>query len=211
MSSCAIIGHGRSPEGKAWASLIDACDTVIRMWDCQWQDPAVLGNRYDIGLYELHPTMMATFHENVRRNPRRGWVASLLKPVARSQILPRTQIVDQQRWNEIGIAMGGLGMTGRLQFTRGTIAACWAIEDAEPGDRVILVGFDNIRRGVTLPLDQAFCPAYRGNPGSYSFEGYRAQRTKDGNHDFAIELPVMRRLAADHGVSVVFAEDVWPC
>lgn len=209
LKTFAIIGHGRSPEGRGWGPRIDAC-TVLRMWDwSRWQAPADYGVSYDYGFFEAHPQMMATFYENLQCDPSIGWVASALGEVEKCVLPPRTEIVRQEPWNEIGKALGGVGATGRLQFTRGTIAACWAIERAETGEEIVLVGFDNIRAGQELQINQAFSPAYRKNPGTFSFAGYRGGVTKNGNHDFAVEKPVLEYLAAQRGVKLSFAQDVW--
>jgi hypothetical protein len=178
------------------------------MWDWQWQDPADYGERYDFGFFEATPSMMRTFYGCNMRTPTRGWVASALAHHEHCKLPPLTEVVDQAPWNEIGLGLGGLGATKRLQFTRGTIATCWAIE-SNPLSTIILVGFDNIRRGQTLPIDEAFSPAYRKNPGTFPFAQYEGGQTKHGNHDFAIELPVMRHLADKHGCQLRFAEDVW--
>lgn len=208
-SDIAVIGHGRSPEGKGWGGRINAC-TVIRMWDWCWQARDDYGSRYDYGLFEAHPAMMRTFYENNRADPDKGWVASALFAPERCRLPKNTQLVDQAPWNALGKRLGGKGQTGRLQFTRGTIATCWAIETlAKRGDRIVLVAFDNIRVGRALPLDEAFSKAYQANPGTFSFSSYLENATKYGNHDYAIELPVMRHLAARHGVEIAFAQDIW--
>lgn len=203
----AIIGHGRSPEGKSWGPLIDEC-VVVRMWDHAWQDPADYGDRYDYGLFEVHPSMMPTFHENNVRQPSIGWVGSVLSRPDRCRLPDRTELINQADWNALGKEMGGIGATGNLQFTRGTIAACWAIERLE-AEAVVLVGFDNIEAGVTLDMEDAFSPAYRANPGTFPFDRYKGGETKHGNHDFTIELPVMRHLADKHGVDLVTAAQIW--
>jgi hypothetical protein len=204
-----IVGHGRSPEGRGWSHEIDACDVVIRMWDCAWQPPADYGTKYDFGLFEVHPTMMRTFSQFRRREPTQGWIGSVLHQPQRCRLPDRTQLVDQERWSRLGMQMGGVGRTGRLQFTRGTIASLWAIERARRGDTVVLLGFDNIRLGQTLALELAFCESYRANPGTFSFSAYRGGETKHGNHDFAIEYPLMRKIAQRRGVKLRFAEDMW--
>lgn len=204
----AIIGHGRSPEGKGWGSRIDACSTVIRMWDNQWQTPETHGTKYDIGFYEVAGDLIATVMKHKTRDPSRGWVASFLRR-SPTQILPNTELLDQTPWNDIGKSLGGVGKTGRLQFTRGTIVACWAIERSQTGDEVMLVAFDTIRAGISAERDEAFSPEYQRNPGTFSFSGWRGGQTKFGNHDFRVEAPVMQYLADQRGVKLSFAQDVW--
>lgn len=210
MSRFVVVGHGRSPEGAGWGRLIDGADLVIRMWDWHWQPADDYGTRYDYGLIEIAPVLLERARQHGKRSPRLGWVGSQLYCGRRAMTLPaRTEVIDQKRWSRIGRAMGGIGATGRLEFTRGTIAALWTIERTEIGDAVILVGFDNVRRGASLPLEQAFCPAYRANEGSYPFDGYVGGVAKYGNHDYAIEWPLLKTWADLHRVSLDFAEDIW--
>ena len=206
--SICIVGHGRSPENKAWAEKIDSCDYVIRMWNWDWQDQADYGKRYDYGFLEASPDIIVSFYKYNRRQPRRGWVVSDLFRSQMCQLPRRSELIDQTRWCDIGKSLGGLGATGRLQFTRGTIAACWAIENAHPGDEIILVGFDNVYAGEALTISDGFSPAYVEAPGGLSFSGYKPGR-KYGNHDFAIEQPVLEHLAAKHRVNLRFAQDIW--
>jgi hypothetical protein len=118
-------------------------------------------------------------------------------------------MINQERWNVIGRKLGGLGASGRLQFTRGTIAACWVLENAPQGASVILVGFDNVHLGKTLGVEEGFPDEYVKQPSTFTFRGYIPNARKYGNHDFAIELPVMRQLAEDRGVQILFAQDIW--
>lgn len=208
MTTWAIIGHGRSPEGQRWGPKIDAC-TVVRMWDwAPWQNPDDYGERYDYGLFELGSGITDTFLKHKKREPAKGWIGSLLH-TTKTPIPSRTQIVDQKPWNAIGLRLGGRGATGRLQFTRGTIAACWAIEKSMPDDEVILVGFDVIHRGVSLGINDDFSPEYQKNPGSFPFKGWRPGMKKFGNHDYVVERKVLEHLADQRNVVLSFAQDVW--
>lgn len=207
MSLAVVVGHGRSPEGKGWGPRIDAARCVIRMWDWGWQDAADYGTRYDYGVIEIGTGLIEKAMKHKRSDPAKGWIASLLhgKP---SRLPPNSEIVDQKRWNDIGRRLGGAGATGRLQFTRGTIATCWAIEQ-ERWSEIVLVGFDVILAGKTLGTEKDFSPAYRKNPGTFSFSGWRANTSKFGNHDFKVERKVIATLAEEHGVRVNFAQEVW--
>lgn len=206
----AIIGHGRSPESKRWGEIIDRCDVVVRMWDWTWQDPVDYGTKYDFGFFEIEESLVKTFTQHNKRWPTKGWVASLLR-FTKAELPANTEIVSQTPWTFEAMRMGGLGETGKLEFTRGTIATCWAICRAAPGDMIILVGFDNVLAGKHLPMEQAFSKAYRTNPGSLTFAGYKPNAVKYGNHDFAIESKIMARLAERHGVTLAYARDSWPC
>lgn len=206
MPACVIVGHGRSPEGKGWADRIDAVDCVVRMWDCGWQPPPDYGSRYDYGVIEIGAGLVEKAMRHKQRDPAKGWIASLLH--GKATLPANTEIVDQTPWNRIGRKLGGIGATGRLQFTRGTIAACWAIEKGLWGE-VVLVGFDVIHRGRSLGLNEDFCPEYQKNPGTFSFSGWTGGKTKAGNHDFVCERKVMKRLADDNGVQLSFAQEIW--
>lgn len=177
------------------------------MWDCGWQAPADYGTRYDYGVIEIGGDLVGKALKHKSRDPEKGWVASLL--YGRNPSLPpATEVVDQTPWVKIGKRLGGIGATGRLQFTRGTIAACWAIEK-ELWSEIVLVGFDVIHRGRALGLNEDFSEAYRANPGTFSFSAWRGGVTKNGNHDFRVERKVMAALGDVHGVKISFAQDVW--
>ena len=110
-----------------------------------------------------------------------------------------------------GRAIKGEGERGIWQLTRGGIAACWAIYNAPNGGEVILVGFDVIKRGVALPVADAFAPEYQAHPGFWGIDGYQEGKTKEGNHDYPAERALIELVAARKGaVSVYYAEDIWP-
>jgi hypothetical protein len=206
-----IVGHGKSPKGKGWGPKIDACGLVVRMWDWHWQNPDDYGRKYDVGLFEIAPTLVNTFNQYNQHTPTLGYIGSLLWRASLCKNMPRnTEIVNQEPWNQLGKKLGGIGKTGRLQFTRGGVAACWAIDRwAREGDRVILFGFDNIRLGKTLPVTQGFPEEYLDQPSTFTFRGYVPNQRRYGNHDFGIEWPVMQHLAEQRGVDLAFADDIW--
>lgn len=207
----AVIGHGRSPEGRGWGGKIDECDLVIRMWDCHWQTEADHGSSYDYGFLEATPSIVRSFNQYRKRTPHFGFVASALHRAGECRLPDTTTIVHQRRWNEIGQRFGGIGATGRLQFTRGTIAACWAIEAlCFVGSSLVLVGFDNVHQGRALPIEKGFSEAYRAAESTSSFRGYIEDSVRYGNHDFSVEGPVLEYLCEKHGVRLEFAQDLWP-
>jgi len=211
MAVTAIIGHGRSAEGRKWGPRIDRCNMVVRMWDWHWQSADDYGSRYDVGLFEISNGLIDRFRQYNRRRPARCWIASFLWRLSREYAPPgRVEIVDQRRWTEIGVQQfGGAGTRDKLQFTRGTIAACWAIEAAAVGDTVMLIGFDNVLAAKALPIEEGFSKVYRAEPSTFHFDGYAEGETRYGNHDFTVELPVMRFLAAHRGINLVFAQQEW--
>lgn len=176
------------------------------MWDWSWQPEPDYGTRYDYGLIEIGTGLIEKAMRHKKADPAKGWIASFLH--GKSNLPPDTEIVDQAGWNKIGKQLGGVGATGRLQFTRGTIAACWAIEKGHWSE-VVLVGFDVVHRGSSIGLEADFCPQYRSNPGTFSFTGWSGGKTKHGNHDFRVERLVIARLAADRNVKLSWAQEVW--
>jgi hypothetical protein len=187
------------------------------MWDWHWQRPDDHGERYDLGLLEIHPQLhYERFAPHNCRVPVEGWLGLLIKWSYDSKVLTRrdlpdpTEVVDQACWCAIGRTLGGLGTTGRLALTRGTIAACWAIEHSSDGE-VVLVGFDNVLAGRTLPTSEAFSPHYRAAPGVATFLNYRPGVTKAGNHDLAVERPLLALLARKRGIVLSFAQEAWSC
>ena len=203
------------------------------MWDWHWQEPEDYGEAYDYGVVENIPSVIDSFNAYNRYAPTRGWIvpvqrdqallkkhADLVKegwfpvspviPTPRKYPLPsESTLVFQDPWTALGKTLGGKGETGFLKFTRGTIAACWAIEQAPLGSHIILVGFDHVYLGRTLPKEEAFPEAYREQPSTFPFKSYVSDVVKTGNHDFGIELKVMTHLARQNGVVLELAQDVW--
>lgn len=207
-----VIGHGKSPDGRGWGSRIDSAQRVVRMWNWHWQSPADHGTRYDWGLLEVHKLSMRDWKEHNQAKPQSGWIASLLLKYRDMQKdLPDTaRVVDQRQWLQmLPHNHQGCGATGQWQLTRGGIAACWAVMSAREGDEVILVGCDNLRAGVALPLEEAFGDAYRADPVSWSFADYQGGVTKYGNHDFPAERKLIEFLGIRGSVAVGFAQDAW--
>lgn len=205
--SIAVIGHGRSPEGRRWATKIDCCDVVIRMWDWHWQERPDYGNEYDYGVFAILPVSMKAFLAENQRQPMRGWLG-YRRGVVTDQLPDNTEIIEQT-WRDEALALGGKGGAGKLNLTRGCAAACWAIEKARPGERVILVGFDNAYAGCAAAIEDAFPPAYaehydRMHPQWRRGGWYKPGSTKAGTHDLAIERPLMEALAGRRGVRLMW-------
>lgn len=203
-SRFAVIGHGRSPEGRGWGKAIDQC-TVIRMWDWAWQERADYGERYDFGVFAVLPVSMRAFREAQPWPPAQGWLA-YQRGASDGVLPPRTEIIDQRYRDRIG--------GPRVNLTRGCAAACWAIDRAGRGGMVVLVGFDNLKSGRCAPAAEAFPPAYldhydRAYPG-WRRGWYPANgRTRCGSHDIAAERGLVEQLAAEQGVTLCYAEELW--
>lgn len=210
MNSWAIIGHGKSPEGKGWGTRIDAYNRVVRQWNWHWQNEEDWGKRFDYGFYELQPTEMARFFRHVCRKPMVGWIGTRNrhhKPYDGGVPLPTLETVDLRAWEALGMALGGVGTKGRLGLTRGTQAALWAITTASRGDQVALVGYDNVYAGLVLEKEDGFPQSYIDCPAGFPFRDYKGGGTKYGNHDFAVEGPLLRSVANKAGVVLTFSQE----
>lgn len=212
-----VVGHGLSPVNKGWGSLIDRAGVVVRMWNWHWQQsyPGDYGEKYSYGFYEINATEMSRFNSHNKRSPARGWVATALHSnVGKKRYLGNlpfpTQVVDSGDWEAEGRALGGMGLKGRLVLSRGVRAACWCMTDRmEPGDRLILVGFDNARVGAALPIDAGFPAAYVADPATFPFRTYTGGTTKYSNHDYAVEGRVLGSIATLNRLDMRYAEDLW--
>lgn len=213
MQTFAVIGHGRSPEGRGWGERVNACDHVVRMWNWHWQNPADLGTRYDTGLLEIHKVTIRDWRAHNQHQPAQGWIASLLSRYREmiSEVPDTALVVDQDAFmRQMPRAKRGVGETGVWQLTRGGIAACWAISAARQGDTVVLVGFDVIKAGIAAPVEQAFSPDYMASGGFFGMGAYVPGKTKEGNHDYPAERNLIAFLGERMAVNVQFAEDIWP-
>lgn len=211
MSIVAIIGHGRSPEDKAWGTMINGCDVVVRMWDWTWQQYNDYGDKYDYGLFTISPADIPVFWQRKGRPPAFGWLGYNLVPFS-CKLPMRTTKIDQARWIEFARRLGGASTTETLHLTRGTVAACWAIENLDASS-IVLVGFDNVYAGVHLPWQDAFSPEYSevyfGHKSINRSKKYPADQRQSVTHDMAIERPLLLNRAKLFGVELQFAQDVW--
>jgi hypothetical protein len=211
----AVIGHGRSPEGRGWGSKIDSCSTVIRLWDWYgWQGVADYGEKYSYGLFVLTPKGLSAFTSYHKIVPARKWLAYLGKPVRGD--LPNgvpIEIVDPSPWVAEAQAMGGAGLSGRLTLTRGFVAAAWALCCTPYPDNVVLVGFDNVKLGINQPIEKSFCPEYwkmfNSRFESKLDKSYPVGHSKTETHDMAVEAPLLFKLAGDRGLKLDYAEEIW--
>jgi hypothetical protein len=204
----AVIGHGRSPEGKYWGRKIDDCETVVRMWDWHWQQPDDYGEQYDYGVVALLRTSIVAFLNNNEREPKIEWLGYLRGPVD-MKLLPDMRIIDQ-RYRDEAVRLGG---KPNFNLTRGCAAACWALNQAEAGEDVVLVGFDNLRAGVCLETSKAFSAEYqrhydRLHP-NWRHNMYFPGSKICGSHDMTIERPLLETLAKRWDINLRFAEDIW--
>src|SRR5690606_18855443 len=93
----AVIGHGPSPAGMGLGPEIDASDLVIRLHDCEWQDRADYGERYDWGV--LNRRFPAVLDRIVRR-PAMGWLVYHLGGGFAVTPPEPHRIFDLMRWRQ---------------------------------------------------------------------------------------------------------------
>jgi len=208
----AVIGHGRSPEDRGWGKKIDACDLVLRMWDWEWQAAADCGRRYDHGVVALDQRQLEAWRRRHSATPAVSWLGFMRDGLPAH---PAMEPLDPARWNEIAAKLRTPGKSRTFNLTRGCAAVCWAIKRAGADGDVVLVGFDNLRRGRLLPEEEAFGPAYLAHydaayPDWRRWSGYQAGETRCGSHDIAVERQLLGVLCAETGNTLTFAEDLWP-
>src|SRR5688572_8704433 len=118
------------------------------MWDWDWQPVEDYGARYDHGVITILPVSMRAFGVLNQRQPALGWLA-YRRGEQVGALPPRTTIIGQRYRDRLP------GASGQINLTRGCAAACWAIEQPDCGE-VVLIGFDNLRAGRCAPVEQAF-------------------------------------------------------
>lgn len=213
-----VVGHGKTPEGRQWGEVIDLMPNVIRMWNWHWQLQGYhdYGNKFDYGYYEISRTEMARFQKHVCTKPSKSWVGARLKHKPYDGPLPEPTIIHPlEPHQELGMKMGGVGTKGRLVLSRGATVAGWALGCMAPGSTLYLVGFDNVYHGHALKMEEGFPYSYIECPAGFPFRDYPEKVpvsgvvSKYGNHDYAVEGPLLKVLAEQAGVKLVHAQDVW--
>lgn len=212
MNTYIVVGHGVTPMGQGWGHKIDSSYVVMRMWNWHWQNVKDFGQRFDYGFYEISPTEMVRFHRHCVYTPSQHWVGSWLE--AYEGELPRgTRIINPSRWELAAVDMGGHGANGkRLRLTRGVRAALWLITQVmRKEDQLVLVGFDNVRASMGLPVEQAFPKDYLTCPAMFPLRDYVGGTPQYRSHDYTIEGPLLKKFAELNKVKVVHAQDIWKC
>lgn len=216
----AVIGHGRSPEGKKWGCKIDSCTLVVRMWDwIPWQSAEDYGVRYDYGLFVVTNKGLMDFYRYNKQDPRISWLGYMGKPT-KLKVPENTQCLHMDAWLTQARSMGAVGDNGNLTLTRGTAAALWSIERASYARtsdirRVLLVGFDNVKAGIHKPIEESFCPEYwnsyleRANAKGKVDKVYPINTAKTATHDLSVERDLLFNWANKFAVNLCFAEDCW--
>lgn len=144
MTIC-IVGHGPSIVGRKLGEFIDSHDIVIRMAECDWQDPVDWGSKYDIGIYSQGPSIQ--WKNQTQRKPTGEYWFYNAKPV---------KLTDPDGWvtkipiktRKICRSVHKWRSHVKTHFSRGTAAllAAWNIyQESDP--TFSLVGFDAVKNG----------------------------------------------------------------
>jgi hypothetical protein len=206
--SIVVIGPGPVSPG-----MLDAYtdgDPVVQMWDHDWQPVDRYGSRYDYGLI----TRTGEAHA-ASRTPEVAWFFyNVPHEKAPSSINGKPIVVlDHVRWQVKADALGAKSGNGRgFKFTRGFAAVAGAIEHLSPR-RVIVVGMEVLRNGVTgsryydpaaLPFYVKSYPVLAKACPEWAADEMTAGCLRAGPHDYSAEAVLIRELAAEAGVELVW-------
>jgi hypothetical protein len=203
-----VIGPGPSDHGMLGA-YIDS-HPVVQMWNHEWQPVDRYGSRYDYGL----TTRMSDF-QGASRTPGSAWffynVPHEQNPAAFNG--KPVVVLDHARWQTRADALGARSAHGRgFKFTRGFAAVAGTIEHLAPR-RVIVIGMDLLRNGVTgsryydpaaLPFYLKSYPALAKAVPKWASDELPAGKLRDGPHDFSVEAVLIREIAAKAGTEIVW-------
>ncbi len=202
-NNIAIIGHGPSTRGRRLGSFIDLCDTVIRMIECDWQDPEDYGEKYTIGVYATGGS--DDFTKVIVKKPSLCWWVYVTSG-ALSTMAVSDDSVDRAgagkrpiRWLRKTV-WKWIGEDKK--FSRGTAAAIAAMEllrfDTTPTS-LHLVGFDDVVRGGMLK-DAYHPPELQ----QYLRTQGRTLARSETDHDWKNEGAVLCEVAKHYGIEVNF-------
>lgn len=183
-----IIGHGPSAfEIPKLSKLIDGSQCVIRMVECDWQDPDVYGHKYDIGVYSQGPSE-TLLHQAKRKPSFEYWryeVSSIIGQRTDSFTNARGRRVRNLResvWRHCD--------SQRHHVSRGTATILASISLMPNIEQIQLVGFDNINAGK---FHEHHHPEQLQN---YLMEKLRRE-TKKNTHDWKYERKLVQRKAKE--------------
>lgn len=202
-----VIGSGPADPDMCGAK-VDR-HTVVRMWNHEWQPVERYGSRYDYGFI----TTVQDAHDDIRR-PAKSWLFYNVPsnhPVSEVNGKP-VVLWNHRRWFDRALAQGARSASGQtIKFTRGFAAVAATIEHIRPR-RVVVIGMDILRNGATGPryYDPAALPWYvERYPGLKKIPGWAADEMpagvpREGPHDYHAEAALIRALAAEAGVEIVW-------
>ncbi len=207
-----VVVIGAGPAASVRAEDID-CHTVVRLWNHDWQPAERYGTRYDYGV--ITNTQYAL---DASRLPSKAWIfynvagQNVVKEIGETPVMT----VDKVRWFTRAEAMGARSADGRgLKFTRGFAAVAGAIDCLRPR-RIVVIGMNILRDGVTGPkyYDKAALPFYvKAYPAmAHLLPQWAADEMPiglrgEGPHDYTAESKLIRQLAAEAGVELVWESE----
>ena len=202
-----VIGSG--PAGSVSAEAID-CHPVVRMWNHEWQPVDRYGSRYDYGLI----TRTAEIRPGARRPGKWLFYNVPNGPVGPSIDGTAVIVLDAGQWYSKAKAHGATPghPHDRLKFTKGFAAVAGVIECLRPR-RIVVIGMSILRDGVTGPkyYDPAALPFYKklypnmtANLPKWAADEMPAGLRGDGPHDYFTESIVIREMASEAGIEIVW-------
>lgn len=206
VSTVVVIGSGPAPE--LCGEKVDE-HTVVRMWNHEWQPVERYGSRYDYGFIT---TMQDA--EDALKCPAKSWLFYNVPSNHRVSEVNGKPVVlwNHRRWFDRAMARGARSASGKpLKFTRGFAAVAATIEHLRPR-RVVVIGMDILRNGATglRYYDPAALPWYvKRYPGMTRVPGWAADEMpagvlREGPHDYDAEASLIRVLADEAGVEIVW-------
>lgn len=184
---------------------------VVRMWNHEWQPAERFGSRFDYGLITSTDDAMAA-----QKKPARSWLFYNVPHHRKAASLKGRPVVflDHMSWYRKAWAYGARPEDPRraLKFTRGFAAVAGAIQTLRP-KRIIVVGMTLLHDGVTgshyfdqaaLPFYVAAYPQMAKHIPIWAEDKIPAGLRGEGPHDYTAEAAVIRELAAEEGVELVW-------
>lgn len=205
-----VIGSGPTDPGMLGAR-VDS-HTVVRMHNHVWQPVERYGSRYDYGL--ITSLQDAEDAHLAARRPAQSW---LFYNVPGEQVVSEIHgnavvLWEHKRWFHRAMAQGAQPGSPRvLKFTRGFAAVAATIEHLRPR-RVVVLGMDILRNGKTgaryydpaaLPWYVKRYPRLAKRP-AWSSDTMPVGCRRDGPHDYEAEAALIRELASEAGVELVW-------
>ena len=180
-----IIGHGTSPKGKGWGSLIDE-HTVIRLKDPSWQKVEDYGNRCD---YMCASTETMQIMQQYRTRPKEFWAQpkrGTWNPTTEAAFRSKTKIpllIPIEIYKPWLAKFVSLRKEDTPNPSLGLSTIIFAAALLKP-ETILLVGFDNLLNPDLLDYDKAD-------------RGHWVSR-----HEWHVENSMLPMIEAEYGVKV---------
>ncbi|MBI3150075.1 MAG: hypothetical protein HYZ17_16345 [Betaproteobacteria bacterium] len=204
-----VVVIGAGPAGQVSGEEVDRYP-VVRMWNHDWQPAERFGSRYDYGLI--------TRTDDVGLASRRPgkWLFYNVPNEPEVSNIDGTPVVmlDKSSWYSRAQAHGAKPGSPRkgLKFTRGFAAVAGTIDRLRPR-RIVVIGMSILRDGVTGARyydPDALAFYVKSHPGMAAhIPGWAADEMPagvrgEGPHDYFAEAAVIREMAAEAGVEIVW-------